>query len=365
MKSFTISDILGLPGTPSDSDSSSSPGSDLASSLEKLDRQARRACTSSTSEKKPPHSYVALVGMAILSSGDNKMLLNDIYTYIIDRFPYYDNQQKAWRSNVRHSLSINCCFYKNRRAESGKFYWSLHPDCIADFSRGDFSKPHNRRRVRRNLMMDHCPRVASPSSYALPTHPYGCFSRLQSPPFDLQSPVRAKRYARHQVAPLPGQATPAETYFLSANSYLEHFATAGSHFFPPMQTIAIRWAMQWRSHQYHCTFHQTFIYCVNMYILVYLWIINYCSITSMTLWSFLNTCWRPLQHMRLHVFHTFIWHNSERHITPYMWHDFCFYSAPSGGASPNYLVHLTRPQLLAFSWPNSLFWLHENVDNNY
>ncbi|XP_071108020.1 forkhead box protein D5-C-like [Haliotis cracherodii] len=107
---------------------------------------------------KPTHSYIALISMAILSTEGKKMLLSDIYSYIMDNFPYYNNKDKAWRNSIRHNLSLNECFVKSGRADNGKGnYWSIHPACIDDFSRGDFRRRQARRRARKNsLSRDTC-----------------------------------------------------------------------------------------------------------------------------------------------------------------------------------------------------------------
>lgn len=40
-------------------------------------------------EPKPQHSYIGLIAMAILSSPETKLVLSDIYQYILDNWPYF------------------------------------------------------------------------------------------------------------------------------------------------------------------------------------------------------------------------------------------------------------------------------------
>ncbi|NP_001161546.1 forkhead box Q2-like transcription factor [Saccoglossus kowalevskii] len=104
----------------------------------------------SNQSSKPTHSYIALISMAILSTSERKMLLSEIYKYIMNNFPYYRNKEKSWRNSVRHNLSLNECFIKNGRSYNGKGnYWSIHAACEEDFAKGDFRRRRARRRVRK------------------------------------------------------------------------------------------------------------------------------------------------------------------------------------------------------------------------
>ncbi|XP_063435577.1 forkhead box protein I1-ema-like [Mytilus trossulus] len=107
-------------------------------------------CTGNTN-KKPSHSYIAMISMAILSKPSKKLVLIDIYQYIKDNFPFYNNKEKAWRNSVRHNLSINECFVKSGQSVNGKGnYWSIHLACIEDFAKGDFRLRNARRRARKS-----------------------------------------------------------------------------------------------------------------------------------------------------------------------------------------------------------------------
>uniref|UniRef100_H3ARL6 Fork-head domain-containing protein n=1 Tax=Latimeria chalumnae TaxID=7897 RepID=H3ARL6_LATCH len=99
---------------------------------------------------KPTQSYIALISMAILSSPEKKLLLSDIYQWIMDNYPYFKNKDKSWRNSVRHNLSLNECFIKAGRSDNGKgHFWAIHPANLEDFSKGDYHRRRARRRIRR------------------------------------------------------------------------------------------------------------------------------------------------------------------------------------------------------------------------
>ncbi|CAL8253919.1 unnamed protein product [Merluccius merluccius] len=126
---------------------------------------------SEISKDKPTQSYIALISMAILASEEKKLLLCDIYQWIMDHYPYFRSKDKNWRNSVRHNLSLNECFVKASRSDNGKgHFWAVHPSNYQDFSNGDYHCRRTRRRVRR--VRGHVPYV-SPGSlyYSVPPHP--------------------------------------------------------------------------------------------------------------------------------------------------------------------------------------------------
>lgn len=111
-----------------------------------------RAARFATEEPKPQHSYIGLIAMAILSIPDKKMVLSDIYQYILDQYPYFRNRGPGWRNSIRHNLSLNDCFIKAGRSANGKgHYWAIHPANIEDFKKGDFRRRKAQRKVRKHM----------------------------------------------------------------------------------------------------------------------------------------------------------------------------------------------------------------------
>lgn len=109
--------------------------------------------TKATNEKdpnvKPPYSYVALIAMAIKTAADKKLTLNQIYQFIIEKFPFYEKNKKGWQNSIRHNLSLNECFIKVPREGGGERkgnYWTLDPACEYMFEDGNYRR---RRRMKR------------------------------------------------------------------------------------------------------------------------------------------------------------------------------------------------------------------------
>ncbi|KAI3378796.1 hypothetical protein SNEBB_000796 [Seison nebaliae] len=106
-----------------------------------------RPSKSSYGAEKPAYSYIALTAMAIQESKSKMLSLNEIYSYIMERFPYYRNNKQKWQNSLRHNLSFNDCFRKVQRKpnQPGKgSLWTLHPKCGEMFDNGSFLRRKKR-----------------------------------------------------------------------------------------------------------------------------------------------------------------------------------------------------------------------------
>lgn len=142
------------------------------SGLSTISQQKRRFA-----DVKPPYSYIALITMAIESSTSGMMTLNEIYAFIMQRFPYFKENQQRWQNSIRHNLSLNDCFIKVPRAPGrpGKGnYWALHPACGDMFGNGSFLRRAKRFKLQR--------RKVEPSAHVQHVNSYGHFSLYPPPP---------------------------------------------------------------------------------------------------------------------------------------------------------------------------------------
>ncbi|XP_013389343.1 forkhead box protein B2 [Lingula anatina] len=172
-------------------DSTKSPDDiDMSSHSTELDAMSGYGGGSTLSQQKrrfadvkPPYSYIALITMALESSSAGMMTLNEIYAFIMNRFPYFRENQQRWQNSIRHNLSLNDCFVKIPRAPGrpGKGnYWALHPAAGDMFSNGSFL-----RRAKRFKL----PKSFRPNEAQIQhVNSYGHFSLYGTAPSAYKSP---------------------------------------------------------------------------------------------------------------------------------------------------------------------------------
>lgn len=101
---------------------------------------------------KPPYSYAALIGQALFSTPDLRMALSDVYTWIMEKYPYFRKEDSGWQNSIRHNLSLNQCFIKTQRGPNnpGKgCLWAIKPGTEDQFVDGDFVRKGGQGNTRR------------------------------------------------------------------------------------------------------------------------------------------------------------------------------------------------------------------------
>lgn len=136
-----------------------------------------RPSRESYNNQKPPYSYISLTAMAIWSSPDKMLSLNEIYKYITDRFPYYRTNTQRWQNSLRHNLSFNDCFIKvpRRPDRPGKgSYWTLHPKAFDMFANGSLLRRRKRFKLHKNdkdTLAEEFAALANMNRFFIESHP--------------------------------------------------------------------------------------------------------------------------------------------------------------------------------------------------
>ena len=103
--------------------------------------QAGSSAVTKTDEKKPSASYLQLIADALLASEHGRLVLGDICKAIMNKYTYYQNSKTTWRGGIRHSLSVNNCFYMITASNMGKGnLWAIHHSCLEYFRNGKYNR---------------------------------------------------------------------------------------------------------------------------------------------------------------------------------------------------------------------------------
>ncbi|PKY08332.1 putative forkhead transcription factor Fkh1/2 [Aspergillus campestris IBT 28561] len=97
----------------------------------------------SAKDLKPPYSYATLIAQAIFSSEEEKLTLNSIYNWIMEKYAFYRHSQSGWQNSIRHNLSLNKAFQKvpRRTDEPGKgMKWQIAPEYREEYWKKQLKK---------------------------------------------------------------------------------------------------------------------------------------------------------------------------------------------------------------------------------
>ncbi|KAI9785061.1 MAG: transcription factor [Peltula sp. TS41687] len=128
----------------------------------------------SAKDIKPPYSYATMIGQAILSGEEEKLTLNGIYQWIMDRYAFYRYSQSGWQNSIRHNLSLNKAFEKipRRTDEPGKgMKWQIVPQHREEFTKRQArmsAKASHRTSSTPNSPATKDPTTSLPTSSGLP-----------------------------------------------------------------------------------------------------------------------------------------------------------------------------------------------------
>nr|XP_008102131.1 PREDICTED: forkhead box protein P3 isoform X1 [Anolis carolinensis]XP_008102132.1 PREDICTED: forkhead box protein P3 isoform X1 [Anolis carolinensis]XP_016846694.1 PREDICTED: forkhead box protein P3 isoform X1 [Anolis carolinensis] len=81
---------------------------EIHNSAERNSSMAYYRCTTA----RPPFTYAALIGWAILESPKKQLSLNEIYRWFNNNFGYFRHHIPTWKNAIRHNLSLHKCFVR-------------------------------------------------------------------------------------------------------------------------------------------------------------------------------------------------------------------------------------------------------------
>jgi len=99
-------------------------------------------------------SYKKLIISAILSSPNNMLKLTEIYDWILERYPLFNENKTGFQNSIRHNLSLNRVFVKanlpnDNLAKGG--YWTIEPSELkihSDLTTNDVHASINNFKIR-------------------------------------------------------------------------------------------------------------------------------------------------------------------------------------------------------------------------
>lgn len=124
--------------------------------------KTRKARSRRSDQPKPPHSYIALITTAILSSPRRKLTLTEINKHLVENYEFFRGTYQGWKNSVRHNLSFNKCFVKILKDPSRPWgkdnYWTVLLDSLEEYVSEDGHFRRRRKRQPRAKGKDTSPR---------------------------------------------------------------------------------------------------------------------------------------------------------------------------------------------------------------
>ncbi|KAL6233696.1 hypothetical protein BDW75DRAFT_183355 [Aspergillus navahoensis] len=168
---------------------------------------------------KPPYSYATLIAQAIFSSEEEKLTLNNIYNWIMDKYAFYRHSQSGWQNSIRHNLSLNKAFQKvpRRTDEPGKgMKWQIAPEYREEYWKKQLRKgaqssapssPATKDPAARGPAASGMESVFSAGKKSLPVSSPS-FSSFPVAPVEAYTPERGSRTGRNGAIELPSLRPP-------------------------------------------------------------------------------------------------------------------------------------------------------------
>jgi pSer/pThr/pTyr-binding forkhead associated (FHA) protein len=186
--------VVGPPGTPlrptTATMGKSSPSANYSRGINMESTESIDYSSDNAKDLKPPHSYAQLIGMAILSTHESQMTLNNIYKWIMANYAFYRHNTGGWQNSIRHNLSLNKAFTKiaRRTDEPGKgMKWMIDPAEYDTF-------------VQQGMKGCRRPAVQIPISGSTAASPSSPLHSVRNPP---SSAMGIKRRDDETTPPLP------------------------------------------------------------------------------------------------------------------------------------------------------------------
>ncbi|EDW66554.1 uncharacterized protein jumu [Drosophila virilis] len=106
-----------------------------SNNIKPLQQKVKLPAAMNSAFPKPAYSYSCLIALALKNSRAGSLPVSEIYSFLCQHFPYFENAPSGWKNSVRHNLSLNKCFEKiERPATNGNqrkgCRWAMNPERI-------------------------------------------------------------------------------------------------------------------------------------------------------------------------------------------------------------------------------------------